>query len=55
MDAREANEVRITELEESITTLTQRSVERETELERFDLFSPLLFFPVVLLWSHEQF
>ncbi|XP_008286512.1 calcium-binding and coiled-coil domain-containing protein 1 [Stegastes partitus] len=34
MDAREASEVRIKELEEDIQTLTQRAVERETELER---------------------
>ncbi|KAM4562706.1 calcium-binding and coiled-coil domain-containing protein 1 isoform 2-T2 [Odontesthes bonariensis] len=34
MDAREASEVRIRELEEDIKTLTQRAVERETELER---------------------
>ena len=43
MDAREASEVRIRELEEDIKTLTQRAVERETELERFDLFSSFFF------------
>lgn len=34
LDAREASKVRIKELEEDIKTLTQRTVERETELER---------------------
>ncbi|XP_026187666.1 calcium-binding and coiled-coil domain-containing protein 1 isoform X2 [Mastacembelus armatus] len=34
LDAREASEVRIRELEEDIKTLTQRTVEREIELER---------------------
>ncbi|XP_047435659.1 calcium-binding and coiled-coil domain-containing protein 1 [Mugil cephalus] len=34
MDAREASEERIRELEEDIITLTQRALERETELER---------------------
>lgn len=34
LDASEASEVRIKELEEDIKTLTQRTVERETELER---------------------
>lgn len=34
MDARQASEVRVSELEEDIKTLTQRAVERETELER---------------------
>ncbi|CAN9516100.1 unnamed protein product [Ophioblennius macclurei] len=34
MDAREAGDLRIGELEEDIKTLTQRAVERETELER---------------------
>ncbi|KAM9341960.1 calcium-binding and coiled-coil domain-containing protein 1 [Pholidichthys leucotaenia] len=34
MEAREAHEARIRELEEDIKTLTQRAVERETELER---------------------
>ncbi|XP_040008107.1 calcium-binding and coiled-coil domain-containing protein 1 [Xiphias gladius] len=34
LDAREANEAQIKELEEDIQTLTQRTVERETELER---------------------
>ncbi|CAG6021450.1 unnamed protein product [Menidia menidia] len=34
MDAKEESKVRIRELEEDITTLTQRAVERETELER---------------------
>ncbi|XP_069543887.1 calcium-binding and coiled-coil domain-containing protein 1 isoform X1 [Brachyistius frenatus] len=34
LDAREASEVRIRELEEDIKTLTQRAVERENELER---------------------
>uniref|UniRef100_A0A3P8RZN6 Calcium binding and coiled-coil domain 1a n=1 Tax=Amphiprion percula TaxID=161767 RepID=A0A3P8RZN6_AMPPE len=34
LDAREASEVRIKELEEDIQTLTQRAVERETELDR---------------------
>nr|XP_033486096.1 calcium-binding and coiled-coil domain-containing protein 1 isoform X2 [Epinephelus lanceolatus] len=34
LDAREASEMRIKELEEDIKTLTQRTVERETELER---------------------
>ncbi|XP_028309300.1 calcium-binding and coiled-coil domain-containing protein 1 isoform X2 [Gouania willdenowi] len=34
MDAKEAGEARIRELEEDIKTLTQRVVERETELER---------------------
>lgn len=34
LDAREASEVRIKELEDDIQTLTQRAVERETELER---------------------
>ncbi|KAF0036271.1 hypothetical protein F2P81_011583 [Scophthalmus maximus] len=34
LDAREASEVRIKELEEDIKILTQRTVERETELER---------------------
>lgn len=45
LDAMEANEVQIRELEEDIKTLTQRTVERETELERSDffLFSPRLF------------
>lgn len=38
LDAREASEVRIRELEEDIKALTQRTVERETELERFDIF-----------------
>ncbi|XP_074500420.1 calcium-binding and coiled-coil domain-containing protein 1 isoform X1 [Sebastes fasciatus] len=33
LDAREASKVRIKELEEDIKTLTQRTVERETELE----------------------
>lgn len=39
MNAKEASEVRIRELEEDIKTLTQRAVERETELERFVWFS----------------
>lgn len=34
MDAREANEGRIRELEDDINNLTERAVERETELER---------------------
>ncbi|XP_042347659.1 calcium-binding and coiled-coil domain-containing protein 1 isoform X2 [Plectropomus leopardus] len=34
LDAREASEVRIKELEEDMKILTQRAVERETELER---------------------
>ncbi|KAF7662736.1 hypothetical protein LDENG_00227290 [Lucifuga dentata] len=34
LDAREASEQRITELEEDIKTLTQRTVDRETEMER---------------------
>ncbi|XP_029995765.1 calcium-binding and coiled-coil domain-containing protein 1 isoform X2 [Sphaeramia orbicularis] len=34
LDAREAGEQRIRELEEDIKTLTERTVERETELER---------------------
>ncbi|XP_059188439.1 calcium-binding and coiled-coil domain-containing protein 1 [Centropristis striata] len=34
LDAREASKMRIKELEEDIKTLTQRNVERETELER---------------------
>lgn len=34
LDAREASEMRIRELEEDIKALTQRTVERETELER---------------------
>ncbi|KAM3616973.1 uncharacterized protein V6R79_000367 [Siganus canaliculatus] len=34
LDAKEESNVRITELEEDIKTLTQRTVERETELER---------------------
>ncbi|XP_010782769.1 calcium-binding and coiled-coil domain-containing protein 1 isoform X1 [Notothenia coriiceps] len=34
LDAREASKVRIKELEEDLKTLTQRAVERETELER---------------------
>ncbi|XP_041859036.1 calcium-binding and coiled-coil domain-containing protein 1 [Melanotaenia boesemani] len=34
MDAREASEVRIRELEDDIKNLTRRAVERETELER---------------------
>lgn len=34
LDAREEGKVRIKELEEDIKTLTQRNVERETELER---------------------
>ncbi|KAF3696891.1 Calcium-binding and coiled-coil domain-containing protein 1 [Channa argus] len=34
LDAREESEVRIRELEEDIKTLTQRTMERETELER---------------------
>lgn len=38
MDAREASKVRIKELEEDMKTLTQRAVERETELERYDVF-----------------
>lgn len=38
MDAKEASEERIRELEEDIITLTQRALERETELERFDIF-----------------
>lgn len=41
MNAKEASEVRIRELEEDIKTLTQRAVERETELERFVWFSLL--------------
>lgn len=38
MDAKEASEVRIRELEEDIKTLTQRTVERDTELERSGIF-----------------
>lgn len=38
MDEKEASEVRIRELEEDIKTLTQRTVERDTELERSDIF-----------------
>lgn len=38
LDVREASEVRMRELEEDIKALTQRTVERETELERFDIF-----------------
>ncbi|KAM7411894.1 hypothetical protein PAMA_021730 [Pampus argenteus] len=34
LDAREASEMRISELEEDIKALTQRTVERETEFER---------------------
>lgn len=52
MDARAASEVQIRELEENIKTLTQTALERETELERFDLFSPF-FSPLLLLGSHE--
>lgn len=37
MDAREASEERIRELEDDIKTLTYRAVERETELERYVL------------------
>lgn len=45
LEAKEASEVRIRELEEDIKTLTQRTVERETALERSGilLFSLLLF------------
>lgn len=39
MDAKAAKEYLIRELEEDIKTLTQRAVERETELERFDIFA----------------
>lgn len=43
MDAKEVNEVRIRELEEDIKALIQRSVERDTELERSGIFLfPLL-------------
>lgn len=37
MDAREASKARIRELEDNIKTLAQRAVEKETELERFDM------------------
>lgn len=38
MEVKAAKEQLIRELEEDIKTLTQRAVERETELERFDFF-----------------
>ncbi len=38
LDAREESKERIRELEEDIKTLTQRAVERETELERYFIF-----------------
>lgn len=37
---REKSEVRIKELEEDIKTLTLRSVERETEMERSEISPP---------------
>lgn len=42
LDAREESEARIKELEEDIKILTERTVERETELERYDIFFLLL-------------
>lgn len=36
--AKEESRTRITELEEDIQTLNQRTVERETELERYGIF-----------------
>ncbi len=39
LDAKEESKVRIKELEEDIKTLTQRTVERETELERYDVYN----------------
>lgn len=39
MDASENSEMRIKELVEDIKTLTQRNVEKEMELERYDFFS----------------
>lgn len=38
LDAKEASKVRIKELEEDMKILTQRTVERETELERYEIF-----------------
>lgn len=49
MDAREASEVRIRELEEDIKTLTQRNVEREIELERSGIFLYTFLFYVVFM------
>uniref|UniRef100_A0A4W6FLJ6 Calcium binding and coiled-coil domain 1a n=1 Tax=Lates calcarifer TaxID=8187 RepID=A0A4W6FLJ6_LATCA len=55
LDAREASEVRIQELEEDIKTLTERTVERETELERSDIFFfSLSLFPFLLLLVYFQ-
>lgn len=48
MEARESSEMKIQDLEENIKTLTQRAVEREADLERFDLLHLLL-----LLGSHK--
>lgn len=39
MNSKEASEMQIRELEVDVRTLTQRAVERETELERFVCFS----------------
>lgn len=39
MNSKEASEMQIRELEVDVRTLTQRAVERETELERFVWFS----------------
>lgn len=42
MDTNDEKRVRIKELEEDIKTLTQRTVERETEMERYAFpFFPL--------------
>lgn len=45
MDANDEKRVRIKELEEDIKTLTQRTLERETEMERyaFPFFSSISF------------
>lgn len=48
LDAKEASELQIRELEEDIKALTQKAVERETELERFHIV--FLFFAVLLLF-----
>lgn len=57
LDAKEESRVRIKELEEDIKVLTQRAVERETELERyaFSLFihvTLLLFLLLAFCGSH---
>lgn len=52
MEVKAAKEQLIRELEEDIKTLTQRAVERETELERFDFFLLVFFWRGIINSFH---